>query len=75
MDFDEPVWKRDVRDQEEMALDCWKVTYNFYVTLQRQGAPPELLAEMAAVSNHFAEAYKQLNAMQQRWKFPEEPVM
>lgn len=56
--LDEQIYIEDVNEQEEMSLNCWKVTHNFYQRLQHQGAPPELLANMLTIINHFEQAYE-----------------
>jgi hypothetical protein len=54
---DEQIYVDDINEQEEMSLDCWRVTYNFYQRLQHQGAPTELMAKMLATVNCFANAH------------------
>lgn len=58
--IDDQVYIDDINEQEEMALDCWKVNYNFFQRLQHQGAPQELLAKLLDVINGFQSAYSNL---------------
>jgi hypothetical protein len=69
---EEQVWLEDIVEQEEMALDCWKVTYNFYERLAFQQAPVELIQSMGEISGDFAAAYQKLKAIRERAYFPKE---
>lgn len=58
--LDVQVYVEDVEEQKEMALDCWKVTHNFYHRLQHQGAPPYLLEKLSEIIHGFATAHAAL---------------
>lgn len=63
-ELNEPIWQHDIRDQRELALDCWKVTENLFYRLQFQGQDERLQAAMAAISTKFAEATQMLQAIE-----------
>ncbi len=58
--LDVQIWREDINEQEEMALDCWKVTYNFFERLRYHNASPDLVAKMGEASTHFSEAFNKL---------------
>jgi hypothetical protein len=60
----EQVWKDDVTELEELALDCWKVTYNFFQRLTYQGAHPDLVLAMSEISMNFANAQRKLKEIE-----------
>jgi hypothetical protein len=70
---EEQVWVEDIVEQEEMALDCWKVTYNFWQRLEHQGAPEYLRQSMAEISTSFNAAFKKLEEVRAFFPPQEEP--
>ena len=52
----DPVFQQDIDTEHEYATEGWKNFYEFFQRLKSQGAPPELLAKVAEITN----IYKQL---------------
>ncbi len=62
-DPQDPVWAEDVAEQETLALDCWKVTFDFYERMVRQGAPIELIEGMGEACSLFSKAFETLKGI------------
>lgn len=58
--IDETIYIDDIDEQEEMSLDSWRVTYNWYQRLLHQGARQEITSSMVEISNHLAAAHNLL---------------
>lgn len=56
----EPIWKEDIERFTEDTLALWRTQYEFWKTLQAQGAPPVLVAEIAQISELFQQAHARL---------------
>lgn len=50
-DYAEPIFQQDIDIELEYATAGWRNFYDFYNRLQTQGAPPELLAKVAEITN------------------------
>lgn len=61
--IEEQIYRDDINEQEEMSLDCWKVTFNFYQRLVHHGAPQWMVDKMTTANNHFSEAHKALKEL------------
>lgn len=60
----EPIWREDIQDQIDLALNLWKVSYDNYQAIVRQNAPPELVSAMAKVVQFSKDAYDELSRIQ-----------
>lgn len=60
---DEQIWVEDINDQEEMSLDSFKVTQNFFHRLRLAGADPRIVSTMAEASEHFLKAHQLLGSI------------
>lgn len=62
--LNEVVYQEDIEDQMEYLESVWDVQYNLYERVKHQTAGQlqvqPLLAEMAALSDRFAEIHKRL---------------
>jgi hypothetical protein len=61
----EPVFHKDVAAEEEYALEGWKTFYIFYQRLSAQGAPSELLKQVAELSQSYQDIYRRVALMKQ----------
>lgn len=59
-DLDEQIWKDEIERFAEDTLAMWKTQYRFWHRASVQGAPPELLNELAAINELFREAQARL---------------
>lgn len=55
-----PIFVEDINEQEELSLDCYKVTSNLYHRLRYQGASPLLIDAMQEIYSHFYHAHEKL---------------
>lgn len=71
VDLRDPVWREDIDDQEATARGGALQQQAFIQRLLYQNAPPDLVKEMVAARDLFAEAMDRLNKLKQY--FPPEP--
>jgi hypothetical protein len=57
IDYDEPVFRKEVESEAEYVEQGWKVFFNIYYRLCNQRAPPTLIQEIVDINN----LYKQLH--------------
>ncbi len=59
-DLDEQIWKDEMERFAEDTLAMWKTQYRYWYRASTQGAPAELLNEMASINELFKEAHERL---------------
>lgn len=76
----EQVWKEDIRDQQEVATDSWRVVYGWIERLryQQRMVSPEQAQVMEVLVMHLSEVNDQFAAASKKLKeliacFPEQP--
>jgi hypothetical protein len=68
---EEPIWREDVKDHGEYAKDVTKVFHKMVETLQRQGAPPDLIVRLVRLRDLSAQICDELEELEAR--FPSQP--
>lgn len=53
IDLTEPVFQQDIDTEHEYATQGWKVMYEFHERLKAQGAPQELVAKVAELTQQY----------------------
>lgn len=59
----DPVTRRDIMSEAEYAENGWKTFYSIFQRLSAQGAPQELLKEVAEVSDMYMNIYRKLKVV------------
>ena len=70
IDYDEPVFKKDVANELEYIGVSWKVFFSIYYRLCQQGAPATLTQEVIEINSIYKQLYEKIGKVQQY--FPEE---
>ena len=60
----EPVFQQDIDTELEYANEGWRNFYNFYDRLKAQGAPQELLAKVAEITNIYKNLTEGISTIQ-----------
>lgn len=65
INYTDPVFQKDIENEEEYAESGWKTFYAMYFQLQYQGAPQELLEKVVEINHLYKELKERLSEIKQ----------